>query len=280
MEVKRIAGIITYNPELGRLHENVGTILPQVDCLIIVDNGSSNVEDIHSFIDEFEKVYFVCNSENVGIAKALNEMAEKAMELGAEWLLTLDQDSVVAGNIMEEYVKHICDTSIGIVTCRYVDRNTDNIDQYTSINDCFIPRCITSGTYMNLNVWKQVGGFFEPLFIDQVDFDYCYTLKEYGNRILQVGSTYVLHEIGKSKPVTLFGHYHIAFNHSPLRYYYMIRNMIIVAKRHHMWRHYLHVIPRRILIVNRFESNRWKKNRMMLLAIFHAIIGKMGKYKA
>ena len=135
MEVKRIAGIITYNPELGRLHENVGTILPQVDCLIIVDNGSSNVEDIHSFIDEFEKVYFVCNSQNVGVAKALNEMAEKAMEFGAEWLLTLDQDSVVAANIMEEYVKHISDTSIGIVTCRYVDRNTDNIYHFTSIND-------------------------------------------------------------------------------------------------------------------------------------------------
>lgn len=130
---------------------------------------------------------------------------------------------------------------------------------------------------MNLIIWEQVGGFYEPLFIDQVDFDYCYTVRENGYKILQVGNTYLLHEIGMSKGVYLFGNYHIAFNHSPMRYYYMIRNMIVVAKRHHMWRHFIHVIPRRIIIVNKFENDRWNKNRMMALGFYHALIGKMGK---
>ena len=273
----KIAGIVTFNPSLDRLQENVERILPQVGCLIIVDNASSNREEIKVLLSKQEKVIFLYRDKNEGVAKALNIMASKAIELGAEWLFTLDQDSVVADNIMSEYVKYISDPSIGIITCRYIDRNTDNIDQFTPQENRFIPRCITSGTYMNLNVWKHIGGFYEPLFIDQVDFDYCYTVRENGYKILQVGNTYLLHEIGKSKGVYLFGNYHIAFNHSPKRYYYMIRNMIVVAKRHHMWRHFIHVIPRRIIIVNRFENDRWNKNRMMALGFYHAIIGKMGR---
>lgn len=277
MKSKNVAGIITYNPDISRLRENVEAIFPQVDSLIIVDNASSNREVIKNLLSKQEKVIFLYRDKNEGVAKALNIMASKANELGAEWLLTLDQDSVVADNIMSEYVKYVNDPTVGIITCRYIDRNTDNNDQFTSQENRFIPRCITSGTYMNLEIWGQVGGFYEPLFIDQVDFDYCYTLKEHGYRILQVGNTYLLHEIGKSKPVTLFGNYHIAFNHSPSRYYYMIRNMIVVAKRHHMWRHFIHVIPRRIIIVNKFENDRWKKNKMMALGFYHALIGKMGK---
>ncbi len=273
----KVAGIITYNPDISRLQENVEAIYPQVDSLVIVDNGSSNCNDIQNLLKSKPKVRYALNSNNAGVAKALNVMASKTVELGAEWLLTLDQDSVVAENMMAEYAKYTSDSTVGIITCRYVDRNTDNIDQISPQENRFIPRCITSGTYMNLNVWKHIGGFYEPLFIDQVDFDYCYTLKEHGYRILQVGNTYLLHEIGKSKPVTLFGNYHIAFNHSPSRYYYMIRNMIVVAKRHHMWRHFIHVIPRRILIVNKFEKDRWNKNRMMALGFYHALIGKMGK---
>lgn len=278
MESKVVAGIITYNPDISRLRENVEAIHSQVDSLVIVDNGSSNCEDIINLLESKPGVCYVFNSDNVGVAKALNMMAAKAHEMGAEWLLTLDQDSVVAENMMAEYAQYTSDSTIGIITCRYVDRNTESISHFTPQENSFISRCITSGTYMNLNVWEQVGGFYEPLFIDQVDFDYCYTVREKGYKILQIGSTYLLHEIGKSKGVYLFGNYHIAFNHSPLRYYYMIRNMIVVAKRHGMWRHYLHVIVRRIVIVNKFENNRWKKNLMMLRGIWHSIIGRLGKY--
>lgn len=273
----RVAGIITYNPDISRLQENVEAIYPQVDSLIIVDNGSSNCNDIQNLLKPKPKVCYVLNSNNAGVAKALNVMASKAVELGAEWLLTLDQDSVVAENMMAEYAKYTSDSTVGIITCRYVDRNTDNIDQFTPQENRLIPRCITSGTYMNLKIWEQVGGFYEPLFIDQVDFDYCYSLREHGYRILEIDSTYILHEIGRSSNVSLFGHHHIAFNHSPFRYYYMMRNMVVVAKRHKMWKHYIHVMIRRWLIVNRFEDNRLEKNKMMLKGLYHGIVDKLGK---
>lgn len=128
MESKVVAGIIAYNPDISRLRENFEAIYSQVDILLIVDNGSSNYNRIQNLYESRPRICFVSNPGNVGVAKALNIMASKAIELGAEWLLTLDQDSVVADNIMSEYVKYTSDSSVGIITCRYIDRNTDSID--------------------------------------------------------------------------------------------------------------------------------------------------------
>ena len=39
------AGIVTYNPNMKRLIENVNAILPQVEQVILVDNGSANINE-------------------------------------------------------------------------------------------------------------------------------------------------------------------------------------------------------------------------------------------
>lgn len=278
MDIKKVAGIITYNPDLTRLRDNVQAILPQVDTIIIVDNGSSNREGIKRLLNTFDRdIHYVLNNENVGVAKALNEIAEKADSLGAKWVLTLDQDSIVSDNLMEEYINYIDNPELGIITCRYVDRNTNDIEHIKPIENSYEWRCITSGSYMNIKVWKEIGGFYEPLFIDLVDYDYCYSLIEHGYQILQVGTPYLIHEIGKSSQVLFRGQPQIAFNHSPLRCYYMIRNAIPVAKRHHMWKEHISYIIRRWTIINKFETNRLSKKKMMMIGLYHGLIGKLGR---
>ena len=278
MDIKKAAGIITYNPDLFRLEENVRAILSQIDTLIIVDNNSKDFESIKQLLNSYNRdIYYIQNNENVGVAKALNDMVTKALDLGLEWLLTLDQDSVVSDNLMGEYLKYVNNPDLGIITCRFIDRNTEDISHISPIDNSNEWRCITSGSYMNLKVWKEIGGFFEPLFIDLVDYDYCYTLREHGYRILRLGTPYIIHEIGNSSRVILRGRPQIAFNHSPLRCYYMIRNAIPLAKRHHMWKEHISYIIRRWTIINKFETNRLSKNRMMLLGLYHGLIGKLGR---
>lgn len=279
MKPIKAAGIITYNPKMERLRENLMSISPQIDILFLYDNGSSNCEDIRYLVNACcNNVCFFSHSENEGVAKALNDMVSKALDMGFEWLLTLDQDSVVSGNLMSEYLKYVNNLDIGIITCRFIDRNTDDISHISPIDNSNEWRCITSGSYMNLKVWKEIGGFFEPLFIDLVDYDYCYTLREHGYRILRLGTPYIIHEIGKSSRVILCGRPQIAFNHSPLRCYYMIRNAIPLAKRHHMWKEYISYIVRKWTIINKFETNRLSKNKMMLLGLWHGMINRLGKY--
>ena len=40
------AGIVSYNPDLKRLKENIDAIFPQVDEVIVFDNGSINQNEL------------------------------------------------------------------------------------------------------------------------------------------------------------------------------------------------------------------------------------------
>lgn len=84
------AGIVTFNPDLDRLKENVNAILPQVDRVIIFDNGSENRESIER--EYQDRAAIIKSEKNVGIAAALNGLMKKSVELGASWMLSLDQD--------------------------------------------------------------------------------------------------------------------------------------------------------------------------------------------
>ena len=47
-----ITSIILYNPDLSRLRENISAILPQVDKVVPVENGSSDI----TYLKEFEVI--------------------------------------------------------------------------------------------------------------------------------------------------------------------------------------------------------------------------------
>ena len=74
------AGIVSYNPDISRLKNNIESILPQVKKIYVVDNGSDNYEDIVGVCDVWG-VSIIRNRENYGIAKALNQIFEMVMNL-------------------------------------------------------------------------------------------------------------------------------------------------------------------------------------------------------
>ena len=110
------AGITLYNPELDRLGQNIESILPQVKHIFLVDNGSCNLDEIKSLLDKFENVTLICNGENLGIAKALNQMCQAAYENGYEWMLTLDQDSVAESELIKKYSRYTEMEKVAILT--------------------------------------------------------------------------------------------------------------------------------------------------------------------
>ena len=50
------AGIVLYNPDVERLHENINGIINQVDALILIDNGSDNIKEIENKYNDTEKI--------------------------------------------------------------------------------------------------------------------------------------------------------------------------------------------------------------------------------
>jgi rhamnosyltransferase len=151
-------------------------------------------------------------------------------------------------------------------------------------NPAEVPRMITSGTLLNLDLFRKIGPFNEDLFIDQVDFEYCYRaiLKGYTN--VQFKNIFLNHALG----ATSFHRSLRSFSetkrslHSPLRLYYMTRNYLYVKSK------YKNDFPAEVNHSRKDLLNRIKNNllygtkRMVVIRnVFSGYIdfyrGKMGK---
>ncbi|HFI0014721.1 TPA: glycosyltransferase family 2 protein [Streptococcus suis] len=226
------AGIVLFNPDIKRLKENIDAVIIQCTHLYLVDNGSGNVDEVKGLLNQYNqsKISILWNRENQGIAKALNQLTSAAQKEGFDWILTLDQDSVVPSNIVGEFEKYINNSSVGILCPIICDRNKD--EEIKINEDCTeIDECITSGSLLNIKAWSEIGGFDERMFIDGVDFDICYRLRQRGYKIYCIHSVVLLHELGHIEYHRFLFWKVLVKNHSAFRKYYIARNIIYVAKK-------------------------------------------------
>lgn len=260
------AGIVTFNPDLDRLKENVNAILPQVDKVIIFDNGSINQKSIEL---EYQNSAIIIKSErNVGIAAALNGLMKKSEELGATWMLSLDQDSVCPQNFCEQTRTYLYkEDNFGIVAPVIVDRNVGIVGHNPEKEYKSVRTCITSGAFTRIDVWNKIGGYDESMFIDSVDFEFCYRVRQAGYKVVQVRDVQLLHELGSSeKRRFLFWELDIT-GHSAFRKYYIARNNVYYPKKHHLWIRFIRGNYRNlkmIVIVLLYEDNKKEKIRSIL----------------
>lgn len=244
------AGIVLYNPEMDRLRENIAAIENQVDTIILIDNNSDNAELVLKQYEKSQQFIIVRNNENKGIAAALNQICKMALKFGSEWVLLLDQDSICSPNMINSYKNYMSDELVALLTPYIVDINKQTLDDYSKLNLSVTSRvdwAITSGSMIRSKIWKKIGGFYEELFIDVVDFDYSMRLKINGYKQIRVNSEYLLQEVGHAEPTWIMrphkdnaGEWSIKryyrTNHSLLRQYYMIRNHIIVARKYRQYK--------------------------------------------
>lgn len=189
------AGIVTYNPDMERLRENVGAILPQVDRLLIFDNGSANVDEVERAFGDIARL--TKGGENLGMAKALNVLASAALEGGASDIVFLDQDSVAAADLVAAEATYRAG-GVGLVCCLVVDRNVEKaqVDPTVVLQ---VKRAVTSGSMVNLAAWDKVGRYDETLFVDWVDNEFCDNLRLHGFELLRTHATSILHEMGSQE---------------------------------------------------------------------------------
>lgn len=270
------AGIVTYNPDISRLNENISNIKRQVDRVILYDNASENLEEIKSFCTDNIILLDNVSKQNNGIAFALNELCKYSISYGCKWLLTLDQDSVCPQNLISEYSKYISLPMTGILTPKISDRNIGDIEEHPVYDINEIDVCITSASFINLSAWKSVGGFWNDLFIDMVDFDICWSLKEHGYSTIRVNTVSLIHELGHSTLAIFRGQKVPILNHSPIRYYYIFRNTIAVGKKHNKRYQCFRWNCKRAYLILRYESSKVCKIRAILLGVFDGLMNNLG----
>lgn len=224
------AGIVTYNPEPARLAENIAAIRPQVSRIIIVDNGSADCDQRLAQFSDDADIRIIRNGMNVGIAAALNQIMRAAEEGGFHWCVTLDQDSVSPEGMVDAFLEYDqLEDDVGIMFPLRIDRNRpyamyDHTGDYEVVTSGLGP--ITSGAMVNLKAWRDVDGFFEPLFIDYVDFEFNARLFRHGYKTVRENKKILVHELGRCEDHVFLGRKIFTTNHSPIRKYYKARNAL------------------------------------------------------
>ncbi len=259
----KVAGIVVFNPDYNRLLENINAVYSQVDMLAIYLN--SDVD--RSYLSGFSKLQFLNNGKNNGIAKGLNEIMSFADSQSAKWCLFLDQDTVVPRNIIEEYEEFIDLPSAAVLTPCIHDNKDKEKKDYSKVAYTLMDMCITSGSYNNVKIWKQLKGFRDEYFMDYVDWEYCARVRANGFKIYRINELSVNHQLGSKEYHKIFMWNVFTYNHSAFRKYYITRNTIVTYKLFpeeiRLSHPYLRTL-KRLLLTILFEDEKWKKIEAIL----------------
>ncbi|MFK3710746.1 glycosyltransferase family 2 protein [Leclercia adecarboxylata] len=268
--------VVWYNPSKKELN-NIKSYYAHVDKIYIVDNSDSDNSGLLNSQDfSAEKIEYHPNLTNIGIASALNKGCLSAIEDGFEWVMTMDQDSTFPEheitklvNEFEAKVKVYKD--IAIVAPRTSDLQPHG----------FVEKVITSGNIVNLHAYKQVGGFDDELFIDEVDHDFCFKLMQANYKIFLLSNVRMAHSLGNSKIHNFIFNYKFhVMHHSPVRKYYIIRNRLVVRKRYPAYtRRYIKDNIHLLISIILFESNKLEKIINVARGYFDYKKNKLGKIK-
>lgn len=234
------AVIISFNPDLDVLRANVDSLKKQVSQIVIVDNGSRNINEINQLVKN-DNINFIYEGKNVGIAQATNDAFSYFQKENYKWIITMDQDSVLPDQAINKYLKYTHRVT-GLIASiqkpikemtingRRVTLSKEGTVEYPSKIDKS-RKIIASGSLISVEAWKLVGGFDEELFIDAVDFDFNMKLLEAGFSVEQINIE-MKHKLGSPVSKIIFGRTIYSFNHSAFRKYYIARNSLIMAKRY------------------------------------------------
>lgn len=216
--------------------QNILSYADTVGKLYLFDNNDEVSVHQQSLISAFPDSVLLGNQHNQGIAAAINQTAALAISQGYDWLLTLDQDSIAAPDMLTQmyrYLLNCCDNKTGIVAPFIADHNL-NIQRPSTLPYYYCDKVIQSGALHNLRVLKEVGGYAENLFIDQVDYEYCIRMRQYGYHIVKVNSAVLYHNVYDSSSSMHYADGKKIFQdkYSPERCYYIVRNNLYCQKKY------------------------------------------------
>lgn len=280
-QLRQIAGVVVlYNPALWVV-ANIRSYLDQVGELFVVDNSERSAPEVVSQLALMPRLTYLANGSNLGVARALNIGAERAVAAGYCRLLTMDQDSSAMPGMVAALLSCLdgeAGNAVGLAAPFLATWKDERPPESPACQP--VLTAMTSGSLLDLRAYQKAGPFADELFIDFVDIEYCLRLQRTGFKVLRANCAILKHNVGSK--IALPGGFAVT-SHDAIRKYYKTRNRICVWERY--WTDFpaycLRDAVRFFLELARlflFEPERVAKTRMMARGIDHACRGKMGKY--
>lgn len=229
--------------------------------VLVVDNGSED-NSVDAIRYSFPEVSIIETGKNLGYAGGNNVGMRWALERGADYILLLNNDTVVDTGLLTSFVKCATENINGALfgakiyyfkhpdilwsagadwvpalgnhltrgVLKKDDGSYEQVRESAYANGCAL--------FIASHVLREVGLFDESYFIIFEETDLSYRVKEAGYKIYFVPGAKLWHKVS----VSIGGH------ESPIARYFNARNQLLWSSRHLAWlnqlRVYRHVLSR------------------------------------
>lgn len=224
--------VVVFHPVAKQLWQKLALLGSDV-AIAVVDNTPDETIDIgHGNVE------YIPLHDNTGIANAQNEGIRNLMERGCTHIVFFDQDSEY--NI--QYVEAIVTEYERIASRRrnlfllgptVIDKDS-NIEYKSLGGNCeddgaFILQreLISSGTCTSVDNIRKVGLLKSRMFIDYVDFEWCWRAESLGFVCGMTRNVMLPHKVGVRQKCILGM---VFIESAPFRYFYQYRNLIALCR--------------------------------------------------
>jgi len=240
-----------------------------------------------------ENVHLISNANNLGVATALNQGINYAMDCGFNWVITLDDDSLLyddtVAKMIDVFMVYPHKEKIGIlypnpIMNSFSSANTNFIKECNNRLWCEVDFVNSSGSLINLDVHQKLGPFIDDFFTDCFDLEYGLRQKVNGFKTIVACKAKMHQQLGNIKTVKMFNREFSPTNHSYLRRYYSARNTILILRTYIfkepliVLNNFLKSVIKIALKIIMFESDKKRKISSMLLGMWHGIKGRSKLY--
>lgn len=223
--------IVFFNPTNQMIEK--ASQLHKSFSVYVADNSERSLSNNPDFI-------YLPLFQNKGIAEAQNHALRRALMDNMEYVIFLDQDSCITNDDIIKLTDIFCeiekrDPSIAALGPILINdgNNTPYKTAISLTNEKRIKvnTLISSGTITKIKFITEVGLMDESLFIDYVDFDWCWRVNKAGYSLYMTREVELRHQVGQFS-------FHVAglafIKSSHKRYYYRFRNLFILSRRNYV----------------------------------------------
>ncbi|RHX90838.1 glycosyltransferase family 2 protein [Leptospira stimsonii] len=236
-----IAVIVTFNPDFLSTLNLIQNLNAKNVPVIVVDNGSKNIEEIRSIKRNPNSL--LENQNNLGLGFALNKGIDFAERNSYSHVWLFDQDSYLEKSAIEVFLSTVRKEENRSIHGKKIGSYGPNIfDTIKNRNIYGLENCnkeivensflITSGSFYPIEVLKKVGNVNEDFFIDYLDYEWCFRASYDGYTHCVVCNARMKHSIG-NRSKQILGLFSVSV-HSPFRWYFLFRNGILISRMSHI----------------------------------------------
>lgn len=281
-----IAIIVAYEAPALQLEASIERIGKQVDMVLVCNNSNAPFDHSAPNVKVFNFY------DNVGIAKAQSVGMAWAFAHGADFILQMDQDSEASEGMVASLIKaHACLTQrgykVGLVGPQDFDKFTGIVSRprinkgqgVAGTKYLILSEILSSGSLISRAAYDAVGGMDDSLFIDGVDFEYCWRLNARGYVVVKNPEALLGHRLGDGQK-KIFGLISVGIS-APVRHYYSFRNALHLAKRPYTpwyWRisSFAKIVFKLLVYPLAFTDGR-KRLFYMVKGLRDGVLGKYGR---